>query len=139
MLEQIKADRITAMKNKDKAKRTTLQLLLAKLEKEQIALQTELTKEQIEVVINRSLKELDKEIESYKAVSRETTSQEAEKKLLLSYLPKQLTENEIRAEVKLANKLVEDGVTKNAMQYLSNKLQGKANMGLVSKIVKEMK
>lgn len=139
MLEQIKADRIKAMKEKDKAKRTTLQLLLAKLEKEQIALQTELTKEQIEVVINRSLKELDKEIESYKAVSRETTSQEAEKKLLLSYLPKQLTEDEIRAEVKLANKLVEDGVTKNAMQYLSNKLQGKANMGLVSKIVKEMK
>lgn len=137
LLKKIKDDRITAMKNKDKATRDTLELLLAKIEKEKIALKAELTKEQIEVVIARTLKELDKEIEAYKAVSRETKSQEIEKELLLSYMPKQLTEDEIRVEIAHAVSLVERGEIKNPMQYLSNKLKGKANMGLVMKIVKE--
>lgn len=137
LLKKIKDDRITAMKNKDKATRDTLELLLAKIEKEKIALKAELTKEQIEVVIARTLKELDKEIEAYKAVSRETKSQEIEKELLLSYMPKQLTEDEIHAEIAHAVSLVERGEIKNPMQYLSNKLKGKANMGLVMKIVKE--
>ena len=137
LLKKIKDDRITAMKNKDKATRDTLELLLAKIEKEKIALKAELTKEQIEVVIARTLKELDKEMEAYKAVSRETKSQETEKELLLSYMPKQLTEDEIRVEIAHAVSLVERGEIKNPMQYLSNKLKGKANMGLVMKIVKE--
>lgn len=138
LVEKIKSDRITAMKNKDTATRNTLQGLLAKLEKEQIELKGELNKEQVETVISRTLKELDKEIESYIAVGRETTKQEDEKKLLLNYLPQQLTEDEIRAEVAHAIKLVKDGQIKNPMQYLSAELKGKANMGLVGKIVKEM-
>lgn len=138
LVEQIKKDRIVAMKNKDIAKRNTLQLLLAKLEKEQIELKTELSKEQVETVVSRSIKELDKEIESYANVGRDTESQEKEKGLLLSYLPTQMTEDEIKEEIKHAIILVERGEIKNPMQYLATKLKGKADMGLVQKLTKQV-
>lgn len=139
LLEKIKKDRIEAMKSGDTAKRSTLQLLLAKIEKAQIDNKATLTKEQIESVISKSLKELDKEIESYIEVNRSTESQELEKELLLTYLPKQLDEEEIKQHVEHAIDLTAKGEIKNPMQYLSMALKGKADMKLVSKLLTQQK
>lgn len=137
LLEKIKKDRIEAMKNKDNAKRNTLQLLLAKIEKAQIENKGTLTDNQVESVISKSLKELDKEIESYVAVGREVDSQKAEKDLLLTYLPKQMTEDEIRAIVAHSAELAKRGEIEHPMQYLSQRLKGKADMKLVVRLAKE--
>ena len=137
LLEKIKKDRIEAMKSGDNAKRNTLQLLLAKIEKAQIENKDALTDAQVESVISKNLKELDKEIESYVAVGRATDSQEKEKELLLTYLPEQLTEEEINFFIKQAKILIANGEIKNEMQYLSPNLKGKADMKLVAKLVKE--
>ena len=139
LLEKIKRDSITAMKEGNKNKLAWLRLLIAEIEKEKISLKAEtMTDEQTQMVVTRQIKKLDKEIEAYVAVNRETENQESEKEMLLSYLPKQLTEDEIREVVNHSIELVQRGEIKNPMQYLSTRLKGKADMGLVSKIVKEL-
>lgn len=142
LVNKIKGDSVQAMKDKTpegKAKLSTLRLLVAELEKEKVAHKLSelsgLSDKQAEVVISRQIKKLDKEIEAYVAVNRETTKQETEKALLLTYLPKQLTEIEIRQEIVHAVNLVNKGEIKNAMQYLGSKLNGKADMKLVQELV----
>jgi uncharacterized protein len=139
LVNQIKKDSIQAMKEKNSTKLATLRLLIAELEKERIALKVEeLSTEQTQTVISRQLKKLDKEIEAYVAVGRETTSQEVEKELLITYLPKQLTEEEIRELAYHADSLVRNREIKNPMQYLSQRVKGKADMKVVARIVKEV-
>lgn len=143
LIEKIKQDMKQAMRNKEKEKLSTLRMLLAKIEKEKIALKladvNDLTNEQVESVIVKNIKELDKEIESYIKVGRLTTNQQSEKLLLMSYLPRQLSDEEILVEVKHAFGLVERGEIeiKGVMKYLSQKLKGKADMGTVSKLARE--
>lgn len=141
LINKIKQDMVQAMKNKEKAKLTTLRMLLAKVEKEKVSLKlaevSDLTEVQVESVILKNIKELDKEIESYVQVGRDTSSQQTEKELLLTYLPTQLTESEIEFEVYVAIGMFRNGVIKNPMQHLS-KLKGKADMVLVNKILKEI-
>lgn len=137
--KQIKSDVVVHMKSGAKEKLATLRLLVAEIEKEQIELQVaELTDEQVQNVISRQIKKLNKEIQAYIDVNRGTESQEAEKELLLSYLPNQLTKDEIRKEVEHALELVARGEIDKPMRYLSHKLRGKADMGVVAKIGQEM-
>lgn len=142
LITQIKADLKQSIKEKDTAKKSTLRMLLAKLEKEKVAKKltdvSELTNKQVQSVISKNVKELDKEIESYVAVERDTTSQEAEKQLLMDYLPKQLSEEETKAvviEVSNATK-ISGGNIGMAMKELSARLKGKADMSLVNKLTK---
>jgi len=139
----IKADTIEALKNKETAKLSTLRLLVAEFEKEKVANKladvSDLSNEQAQAVISRQVKKLDKEIEAYVEVGRETSSQEAEKELLVSYLPKQLSEEELIAVVKeIALKTKESGHNIGmAMKELSARLKGKADMSKVSKLARE--
>src|SRR5690606_32618907 len=100
LVTKIKSDSVQAMKDKDKDKLSTLRLLISELEKEKVSKKlsdvTDLTDEQAQAVISRQIKKLDKEIEAYVGAGRSTESQETEKELLKTYLPKQATEEEIR-------------------------------------------
>jgi uncharacterized protein YqeY len=139
-IQQIKKDKLFAMRGGDTAKVSTLNLLIAEIEKEmKLTGATDLTEDQLITVINRQIKKLDKEIESYLAVRRGVEKQKAEKQVLLSYLPKQLDEDEIREVVAHAVELVVRGEIKNPMQYLGQRLKGKANMKDVQAMVKEYK
>lgn len=144
LVNTIKADSIVAMKNKENAKLSTLRLLIAELEKEKVSLKltdvTGLSDEQAQAVISRQVKKLDKEIEAYVAVGRTTEAQEVEKELLQSYLPKQLTDEEIHDIVaEIAMQAKESGQNIGmAMKQLSAKLKGKADMGKVSKLAREL-
>lgn len=144
LIEVIKKDTITSMKNGEKEKLSTLRMLVAELEKEKISKKltevNELSNEDVERVISGQIKKLDKEIESYLAVDREVDNQNKEKEILLSYLPKQLTEEEIRQNVEaFVNSTKDNGMTiGEAMKQLSAKLKGKADMKIVSKNLKEL-
>lgn len=141
LVNKIKAQSIEAIKAKETEKLSTLRLLIAELEKEKVSHKltevTGLSDAQAETVVSRQIKKLDKEIEAYKAVGRTTEKQEAEKELLLTFLPEQLTEDEIKAEIQHAVHLVERGEINNPMQYLGQKLKGKADMKLVMQLVKQ--
>jgi uncharacterized protein len=143
LVNKLKADAILAMKSGDKESLSTLRLLIAKLEKEKVAHKltevTDLSDEQVQTVITRNIKELNKEIEAYQEVGRDTTKQESEKELLLSFMPKQLTVGEITTQIEIAKEKVANGEIKNEMQYLSKELKGKADMKLVSTLLKSSK
>ncbi len=140
--KKIKEDMKSALLNKEKAKLSTLRLLVAKLENEKVKLKlreiSELNNDQTYSVISNNIKEINKEIESYENVGRDTSKQIKEINLLTSYLPKQATEKEIRESAYHAVALVNRREIKNPMQYLSQRLKGKADMNLVVKIVKEV-
>lgn len=139
---QIKSDSVKAFKARDKAKDSTLRLLISELEKEKVQHKFseigDLSSEQVLEVINRQIKKLQKEKEAYLEVGRDTEKQDDELEVLKVYLPKQLNEDEIRKEVAHAVELVHRNEIKNPMQYLGQKLKGKADMKLVQQIVKEI-
>ena len=142
LVNKIKLDSITSMKNGDKAKLSTLRLLISELEKEKVSLKLsnveDLSDEQVQTVISRQIKKLDKEIEAYVAVGRETGLQNAEKELLISYLPKQASEEEIRQLAYHAVTLFKRREINHPMQYLSPRLKGRVDMGLLNKVIKEV-
>ncbi|AGI11828.1 tRNA amidotransferase [Bacillus phage vB_BanS-Tsamsa] len=143
MIKTIKADLVTAMKEKNELKKSVLRMLIALLEKEKVEFKLEtidqLTKEQIITVIARMSKALDKEIEEYQKVNRTTEVQESEKLILGEYLPKQLTDEEIaRYVVEIAESTKESGgKIGQAMQEISRQLRGKADMKKVSEMMKK--
>lgn len=142
LITQIKEDVKKAMRNKDKAKLSTLRMLVATIEKKQIETKGILTDLEVIESIGKNIKQLNQEIESIVTANRDNASEkiaklDAEKEVLLSYLPKQLTEDEIRIQVAHAIQLVSQGEIKSPMQYLSKELKGKADMQLVNKLVKE--
>ena len=143
LVKQIKADRIQAMKDKEHAKRNTLQLVLGQLEIQKVKLKLkeveDLSQTQAEEVILSYLSTLEKEIEAYIEAGASTETQEAEKTLLLNYVPKQLTEEEIRSFVSeyVAGVKVVGTNLGQIMKFLAGELKGTANMALVKRIAKE--
>ena len=143
LVEIIQNDMKQAMRDKNKEKLSTLRMLLATIEKKKVEkklkLVTELAESDIIDSISKNVKQLDQEIESLINAGRDVTSQLAEKKVLSEYLPKQMTIDEITKEVSAIVKLVKSagGNMGVAMKEASAKMKGKADMKLVSQLVKE--
>ncbi|MDM5370444.1 GatB/YqeY domain-containing protein [Bacillus bombysepticus] len=136
MLKTIKDDMKQAMRDKNKTKLSTLRMLIASTEKERIASRVEeLSSEAVITCINREIKAIGQEIDGLVLAGRDTSAQEEQKAILMEYLPKQLTEEEIIEKVREATATAPNmGL---AMKQLSAELKGKADMSLVSKLVKE--
>lgn len=139
MINQIKADMKQAMKDKNKVKLSTLRMLITTLDNERIKLKVEeLSEDAILTCINRNLKQLDQEIESVKNAGRELGTQLEQKEVLMSYLPKQLTEEEVTLIVRQAViEVKSEGENFGGVMKRLSGLKGQADMKLVSKIAKE--
>lgn len=87
------------------------------------------------VLIQKFIKELEEEKLSFEKAGREETvlKLKTQQEILSNYLPKQLTIDEIREEI---NKL-DDKTVPSVMKYFKANFQGKCDMGLVSKVLKE--
>lgn len=143
LVETIQNDMKQAMRDKEKEKLSTLRMLLATVEKKKVEkklkLVTELAESDVIDAVSKNVKALDQEIDSLVKAGRDTSKQEAEKALLNTYLPKQLTAEEIQAEVNAIVKVVKSagGNMGVAMKEVTAKMKGKADMKLVSQLVKE--
>jgi uncharacterized protein len=101
--EKINEDLKTAMKSGDKLRLETVRSIRALiLEFEKSGAGRELTAEEEIGLINSAVKKRKDSIEQYKNAGREDLykKEEAELGILMEYLPKQLTEEEIYEEVK---------------------------------------
>ena len=140
MINKIKQDLTQAMKNKDKAKVSTLRMLMTTINNERISQRVEeLSEGGVITCINRNLKQLDQEIESLIKADRNIDDQLLQAEILKVYLPEQLTEEEIRDRVSHIVTIVkvEGGNFGQVMKNLQD-LKGKADMKIVSKIAKEL-
>jgi uncharacterized protein YqeY len=102
MLKRIEAELKEAMKAGDKARVSTLRLLLAALRNEKIQAHRDLTEEEIEAVIRRGVKQRRDSIEQYERGGRPdlVAAEKAELEILSGYLARELSEGEIEAAVR---------------------------------------
>jgi len=136
-------DMKTAMKAKDAARLSTIRMLNSSIKNKEIDQRRELTDEEVAAVISTAVKQRRDSIEQFKAGGRQdlVEQEEAEVAILLSYLPQQLTEDEIRDIVKSAIAETSASSAKDmgkVMKVIMPKTKGKADGALVNKVVKEL-
>jgi uncharacterized protein YqeY len=102
MLARIEQDLKTAMKGGEKRRVSTLRFLLAALKNERIQAQRQLTGEEIEAALRRSVKQRKDSIEQYARGGRQdlVDAETEELAILEGYLPKGLSEADIEAALK---------------------------------------
>ena len=135
VFEQIKR----AMKEKDVLAKGVLTILKSALDNAEKEKGSALTPEEEIVIVNREVKQTNQALEGAKEANREDLieKENAKLKLLASFLPTPLSEEEI------VTALTEAGVTKgmsmgDAMKIAKPLLAGKADGSTMSKIVKSV-
>jgi uncharacterized protein len=141
MQDKLKADLVASMKAGDVLRTLVLRMLLSELNYKKIDLGRELTDVDVIGVVQKEVKKRREAIESFKAGGRveqaETEAKELE--ILEKYVPKQMSEEEIRQEVIKLIKLTQDRSNFGAvMKVVAPEFRGKADGSVVAKIVKEM-
>lgn len=141
MVATIQQDLIAAMKAKDDVRVGTLRLLLSSLKNKQIELGHELNQDQAMAVVQKEVKQRRDSIDQYQSAGRTdlAETEAAELEVLEGYMPAQLSESEISAEVEKAisstgaASATDMGRVMGALAHL----KGKADMALVSNTVKQ--
>ncbi len=131
-----------SMKNRDKEITSTLRMAISELKKEEIDKRIDLEDEQVIQILQRMIKQRK---DSYSQFSDAGRNELAEKEqneinILSNFLPEQLSEEELTLIV--AEVIVETAASGpqdmgKVMGSLKQRIKGNADMGLVSKIVKE--
>ena len=131
-----------SMRARDKEKTSTLRMAVSELKKEEIDTREEITDEVSIKILQRMIKQRKESMSQFNKAGRdELADKEAsEIKILEEFLPDQLGEEEIKEIV--ANVINDSGASSpqdmgQVMGLLKSKFQGNADMGVVSKIVKE--
>lgn len=143
LLEQIDKDTIVAMKAGEKDRLTCLRGLKSDLKYKRIELGKDLSDEQAVEVLSTAAKKRRDSIEMFQKGNRDdlVRKEQAELDLITAYLPKQLSEAELRDLVAAAVSATgADSPQKMGlvMKALMPQIKGKADGKLVSKLVAEM-
>ncbi len=145
MIQLLQNDYKQAMKDKDKIKKDIIQIIRANitnLAKDKKVSESELKEDDILGVISKELKQQNDSLEAFRGGNREDLAKDTELKIevLMGYLPKQLTKEEIVEIVK--ETLNELGLTTltnkekgKLMKELMPKVKGKADGKLVNEVV----
>lgn len=132
---KVHQDMITAMKNKDKLKKDVLSLLYGKLKNKSIELkQLPLEDTESIKIVQKFIKELDDEIVLNIKVNRNEIADnlKLQKEVISLYLPKMLSEDEIRSEI---DKLTDKSIS-SIMKHFKANFNGKVDMSLVNKVAR---
>lgn len=140
--ERLMSDLKASMKNKDKIRKDAITLVRAAIKQKEVDERRELTDEDIIEVISKQVKQKRDSIESFRQGGREdlALSTQNEIDILMEYLPRQLTEDEIDEIVKQAIEEIGANSMKDmgkVMSFIMPKVKGKADGGIINKIVKQ--
>ena len=143
MKEKLNAEFRQAMKDKDTLRRNVLRMVLASVKNAEIAKRTELSDGDILGLISKEVKQHEDSIRAFKEGNRPDLmeKEQAELAILLEYLPKQLSREEIIAEVKQAIEEVGaqgPGDKGKVMPIIIAKLKGQADGKEINAIVTEL-
>lgn len=140
MKERLTNDLKAAMKEQNKELLSVLRMVKGAIQMEEIKVKHELSDDEVIAIIGKQIKTRKESIVEFEKGGRndliEKTNEEIN--MLSVYMPKQLSEEEIKAEIDKVFEELKPASNEmgKIMQALSN-LKGKADMGLVSKLVKE--
>jgi len=155
LVEHIKKEIKNSLKKRDFLSQKTLSLLLAAIQnaekekrfklskqdlgEEELERESQLSDDEVREIIFKEVKKRKEAISEFKKGKREdlASQEESELKILEKYLPRQLTGEEIRAEVR---KIIEEQKERNIgaiMSTLMRKYKGRVDGSLASQIVRE--
>lgn len=100
--EQLKADLIEAMKNKDVTKRETIRFLNSAIKQIEVDERRVLSDEDITKLIQKAIKQREEAIAQFRAGGREdlVENETAQANILKAYLPAQLSDDELESTLK---------------------------------------
>ncbi|BAQ10203.1 gatb/yqey domain protein [Bacillus sp. OxB-1] len=136
--ERLLADMKTAMKEKDQTKKGVVNLLRAGLQNEEIGQKRELTEEEEIKIVQRELKQTKQSLEEAQKAGRDdiVEIEQAKISIIEQYLPKQLTEDELKALIQSLG-ITKDMPMGQAVGLLMKEVGGRAEGKVVSRVVKE--
>ena len=141
--EQLFVDLKEAMKSKDTIRKNTIQLIRAGVLQIEKDSQTELDDSGVFDVLVKELKKRRDALSDFEKAGRQdlidATNSEIE--VLLGYLPKQLSEDEVKDIIRQTMAEVDAHSVKDmgkVMKALTPKIKGKADTKMVSSLVKEL-
>ena len=132
----------TSMKERNKERTSTLRMALSELKKEEIDNKIKLSNEDSIKIIQRMIKQRKESMSQFLNAQRNDLAEKEELEIVIlqDFLPEQMSEEDI-------NKLVIEAINETdakelkdigkVMGFLKTKIQGNADMGIVSKLVKE--
>ncbi len=138
--EQITADMKAAMRAKEMKRLGTIRMLTAAMKQKEVDERIELDDKQIVAIVEKMIKQRKDSIEQFIAGNRPdlAESEQAEVEVLSAYMPEQMSEAEIATEVAEAVKGASGPKDMGkVMGALKGKLASRADMGVVSKLVKQ--
>ena len=143
LANKIMDDYKTSMKNKDTIRKNTIIMVRAAIKQIEVDERKEVTEDEILAIITKQVKEKRFAIEEFKKGSREDLVQltEAEIEILLEYLPKQLTEEEVEQIVIETIKEINATSMKDIgliMKAVMPKVTGRTDGNIVNKVVKKV-
>jgi uncharacterized protein YqeY len=140
--QRIESDMKTAMRAKDKERLGTIRLILAAIKQREIDERITLGDTDILAVLDKMIKQRRDSITQFEQAGRQELADKeaAEVAVIQEYLPAALSDNEVDGLI--ADAMAASGASSpqdigKIMALLKPKLQGRADMGLVSRKVKE--
>ncbi|RZO29214.1 MAG: GatB/YqeY domain-containing protein [SAR86 cluster bacterium] len=142
LLSDIKKDLKQAMLDKNDLERDTIRMFLAEVQRFEIDNQEEADDSKALQIVNKMIKQRNDSITQFKSGGRDDLADKEQKEvdILSKYKPAQLSEEEVIQKVKEA---IENAGASSmqdmgkVMGILNSSLAGSADMGMVSKIVKD--
>ena len=132
----------SSMRERNKERTSTLRMALSELKKEEIDNKIELSNENSIKILQRMIKQRKESMSQFLNAQRNDLAEKEESEIVIlqDFLPEQMSEEDI-------NKLVIEAINETdakepqdigkVMGFLKTKIQGNADMGIVSKLVKE--
>jgi hypothetical protein len=143
LARQIQDDLRGAVKTQDKARISTLRMVLNALKNAELEEREELSDEKELAVVASYARRIKESIEEFRKAAREdlVAKEQAELAIVLSYLPEQMSDEEIRREV--SRVIAEVGATTprdmgRVMGEMMKRFKGKVDGGAVSRIVSDL-
>ena len=132
----------SSMRERNKDRTSTLRMALSELKKEEIDNKIELSNEDSIKILQRMIKQRKESMAQFLNAQRNHLAEKEESEIVIlqDFLPEQMSVDDI-------NKLVIEAINETeakepqdigkVMGFLKTKIQGNADMGIVSKLVKE--
>jgi uncharacterized protein YqeY len=132
----------SSMRERNKDRTSTLRMALSELKKEEIDNKIELSNKDSIKILQRMIKQRKESMSQFLNAQRNDLAEKEESEIVIlqDFLPEQMSKDDI-------NKLVIEAINETdakepqdigkVMGFLKTKIQGNADMGIVSKLVKE--
>jgi hypothetical protein len=144
MIDEVRSQMVAAMKNKEKDRKDALSMLLSALKNKAIDKRADLTEAEEFEVVKKEIRQTKETLELAPA-DREDIKEACEKRLAVyqEFAPEEMSEDAIRTEIRnvLASLGIDTPSAKDKgriMKELMPRVKGKADGGLVNRIVGEM-